>query len=219
MTNAFASTDTQPREDAVTSLTVEPKEQWQEHRTFFRQRMVNPLVRVTAADGSEVCAVPGSGNIIGSIEGPRVFIKAFNESCAEYRRGASTFVPTITANGNFKQEEKIPLNDVIFADDSASVLVSESGQAEETAALLIADDQLFDAVALQGGWAQNRSKKDLVASLRSTANRNLHSCLFEAFSSEAEDGQSDTQEGTTHTSQDLDQTSSEQTQAEVTVTP
>ena len=68
---------------------------------------------------------------------------------------------------------------MVFADDSASVLISLSGSAAETAELLLADDLLFDTISLEGGWAQNRAKKDIVASLPPGANRQLQEALLQ----------------------------------------
>ena len=127
--------------------------------------------------------------------GPRLFIRAFDEACKKYRDAAATCTPTILACGRLDVEngsqDKVNLNDVIFADDTATIIVTETGQAEEAAQLLIQDDQIFNATTLSGGWKQNSAKKDIVSWLRPNANRKLQQQLLQVFRTEVRQQEED----------------------------
>lgn len=73
MTNAFASTTKERREETLATLIPE------KHQALFTQRITNSAVELVSFEEEAICMVPQLGNIIGSSEGPLFFLGEFPE--------------------------------------------------------------------------------------------------------------------------------------------
>ena len=185
MTNAFACTKPKVRAQALDSTFLPPSSLKIGHKVFFEQRMVNPVVflpsRVPSTKKnipSDITLIPGAGNIIGSAEGPKMFIRSFDQYFSKYVEAAAPLAPTVTAEA--PTGEAIRVDNVAFADDSASLKVVSDGKASTAAKALVADNLVFDALMSEGGWAQNLKKQEVVPTLPGIQGKMLQSALLHA---------------------------------------
>ena len=107
--------------------------------------MINPVVHLPSNEGEPLCAMSQSGNIIGSVEGPKAFIKAFDEHAENYIAACSSLSPPTFAN-NEAVGQKLHVDNVSFAVDTASPEVIVGGKAQLTARVLCSDNEVFAAI-------------------------------------------------------------------------
>eukprot|EP00972_Heterocapsa_arctica_P018423 2721102-Heterocapsa_arctica.AAC.1 len=78
MNNAFACANVEFRMRAMKAIVPAS------HSAISEQRVVNTVVDLEAIDGSLVQVIPQVGNVIGSSEGPILFLAAYSVSCDQW---------------------------------------------------------------------------------------------------------------------------------------
>eukprot|EP00972_Heterocapsa_arctica_P031393 4624308-Heterocapsa_arctica.AAC.1 len=99
------------------------------HSAIFEQRVLNAVVDLKARDGSLVQVIPQVANVIGSSEGPILFLAAYSVSCdqwVEESRSEEKLGPNITLSSPVDGSE-IDGAFCGFADDTFVKRIVEDG--------------------------------------------------------------------------------------------
>ena len=156
MTNAFVCTRHAAREATINEVIRECD------RPLFLQRVLNGVVQFQLDYGT-LGVIPGGGNLMGSKEAPKMFLRSFQRDVVE---------PWLEATGHLGNGLRLTSVDgtlhrgdvVEFADDLFRKYV-EVGGVSAVRCLQYGDEKL-DKILEENGWRRNVAKRVLVAGSR-----------------------------------------------------
>ena len=193
--NAFCCTYPEKRTEAMESFIPEPEQCYYNgehhyvglnHRNLFEGRIRNTVIDLESHEGETIHTIPQTGNVIGTPEGPKFFVAAFNpciqmwndhclyDQCTETVR--SPQIHLIDVYGKWHDGGLCT-----YSDDIGTRRIITDTSAESIKNMIKREDDALDLhFDLHGGWEQNTDKQVAIPSLQTfKAFRELSSSIAE----------------------------------------